>query len=70
MLFVIIGKAKTGSTVKERVGRRGTWKYPSGVRVAAQYWLMTSEPTLITVAEADDPASIMMGIAIGITSSN
>lgn len=63
MLFVIIGKAKSESTMKERVARRVDWKYPAGVRVTAEYWLMAHEPALITIAEADSAASIMMGIA-------
>jgi len=63
MLYVIMGKAKAASTMRERVARRINWQYPPGVRVAAEYWLMSNEPTLIAVAETDDAASIMMGIA-------
>ena len=63
MLFVIMGKPKAGSTTKERVARRINWRYPEGIRVSAEYWLMTSEATLITVAETDDVSSIMKGIA-------
>ena len=63
MLFVIMGKAKTASTIKERVARRVSWEVPSGVRVGAEYWLMTSEPALIAAVEADDLGTIMMAIA-------
>ena len=33
MLFVLIGKAKAGSTGKERIARRARWEYPAGERV-------------------------------------
>lgn len=63
MLYVIIGKAKAAGTRKERVARRVQWQYPPGVRMTAEYWLMSEDPTLIAVAEAEDAAPIMMGIA-------
>ncbi|MBQ0819020.1 DUF3303 domain-containing protein [Microvirga terrae] len=63
MLYVIMGKAKAAGTMKERVARRVAWQYPPGIRVKAEYWLMSGEPALVAIAEADDPAPIMMGIA-------
>ncbi len=62
MLYVIMGKAKTAGTMKERVARRVNWQYPPGIRVTAEYWLMSNDPTLIAIAEADDATPIMMGI--------
>ncbi|RDI50499.1 hypothetical protein [Microvirga subterranea] len=58
MLFVIMGKAKAG-TARERIARRVNLQYPADVRVTAEYWLLTDEPKLITIAEADNVASIM-----------
>jgi hypothetical protein len=63
MLFVIIGKAKAGSTGKERIARRMSWEYPAGMRVVAEYWpITTPEIAVISVAEADNVASVMATI--------
>jgi hypothetical protein len=62
MLFVIIGKAKAGSSGKERIARRVRWEYPAGMRMVAEYWPMSTEAAVIAVAEADDAASIMRAI--------
>jgi hypothetical protein len=61
MLFVLLGKAKVGSTAKQRIARRVNWQYPAGIRVLGEYWLETEDPALIVIAEVDDVASIMMG---------
>ena len=58
MLFVSLGKVRAG-TDQERVARRAQWSYPPGLKMVAEYWLMTDDPKLISVAEADDIASIM-----------
>lgn len=62
MLFVIIGKPKAASTGKERISRRLSWDYPAGMRMVAEYWLMTTEAAVIAVTEADNVASIMKAI--------
>jgi hypothetical protein len=58
MLFVIMDKAKAG-TARERIARRVHWQYPEEIRVAGECWLLTDEPKVITIAEADNVASIM-----------
>jgi uncharacterized protein DUF3303 len=63
MLFVILGKAKAGSTTKQRVARRIKWKHPAGIRVLGEYWLQTDDPSVIMIAEADDVGSLLMGTA-------
>lgn len=63
MLFVAIGKAKATSTTKQRVARRINWKYPAGLRVIGEYWLQSNDPTLITIAEADNIAVLMRAVA-------
>jgi hypothetical protein len=62
MLFVVIGKAKAGSTGKERIARRVSWEYPAGMRMVAEYWPMSTEAAVIAVAEADNVAPIMQAI--------
>jgi hypothetical protein len=62
MLLVLIGRAKAGSTGKERIARRISWEYPAGMRVVAEYWPMSTETAVISVAEADNVASIMAAI--------
>jgi hypothetical protein len=58
MLFVSLGKVRAG-TDRERIARRAQWSYPPGLKMVAEYWLMTDDPKLISVAEADDLAAIM-----------
>ena len=58
MLFVTLAAVRAG-TVKERVARRFEWKYPEGMRVIGEYWLQTSDPSLVVIAEADHIGPIM-----------
>jgi hypothetical protein len=62
MLFVVIGKAKAGSSGKERIARRVSWEYPAGMRMVAEYWPMSTEAAVIAVAEADNVAPIMQAL--------
>ena len=62
MLFVVIGKPKAASSGKERIARRVSWEYPAGMRMIAEYWPMSTEIAVITVAEADSVSSIMTAI--------
>jgi hypothetical protein len=58
MLFVSLASVRAG-TDRERIARRMQWSYPPGVKPAAEYWLQTDNPKLISICEADDIASIM-----------
>jgi hypothetical protein len=62
MLFVVIAKAKAGSSGRERVARRVSWEYPAGMRMVAEYWPMSTAAAVIAVAEADNVGSIMKAI--------
>ena len=62
MLFVALGKVRSGTT-RERVARRMEWKYPEGMRLIAEYWLQTSDPNVIVIAEADSIGPIMAATA-------
>ena len=62
MLFVTLLKVKSG-TSKERIARRAGWQHPDGMRPVAEYWLQTSDPAVISVAEADSVAPIMAAVA-------
>ena len=62
MLFVSLLKVKSG-TMKERIPRRVGWQHPDGMRPVAEYWLQTSDPAVISVAEADSIAPIMAAVA-------
>lgn len=64
MLFVELLKPRAGrsATPKETISRRAQWQYPPGVRVLAEYWLMTNDPEVIVVAEADSVGPIMAGL--------
>lgn len=60
MLFVAMGTVRGDmGTTKERVERRIQWQYPEGASVIGEYWLQTTDPTVIVIFEADDIAPIM-----------
>jgi hypothetical protein len=58
MLFVALLKAKAG-TSQERMARRLQWQHPEEVRPIAEYWLQSSEVTVVTIFEADSVQPIM-----------
>jgi len=62
MLFVTIGMERA-STTKARVARRAQWKYPAGVKVIGEYWLLRPDPVLVLISEADSPEPIMSALA-------
>lgn len=62
MLFVVLLKVRAGTT-RERVARRVQWQYPDGMRMVAEYWLQTTDPAVISIAEADSVAPIMAAVA-------
>ncbi len=53
MLFVALFKTKTG-TPTENIARRAKWQYPQGVKVIAEYWLPSSDPTVVAIYETDN----------------
>jgi len=57
MLFVALGSVRAG-TQRERIARRLEWSYPPGMKVIAEYHLMTPSPVVISIVEADDIAPI------------
>ncbi len=62
MLFVALAKSRPG-TQAEATARRLEWQYPDGLRVVGEYWLQTSDPAVIVIAEADSAAPMMATIA-------
>lgn len=62
MLFVTLCKQRAGTT-KERILRRTQWQYPAGMNVVGEYWLQTTNPVVIVIAEADNIAPIMAAMA-------
>jgi hypothetical protein len=62
MLFVTLGNARD-STTKSRVARRAGWKYPEGIRVIGEYWLMRPDPFLVLISESDSPESMLAALA-------
>jgi hypothetical protein len=41
------------------LARRAEWKYPTGIKVKAEYWPMSSDVQVVTIFSADDPAPVM-----------
>ncbi|HEY65268.1 MAG TPA: DUF3303 family protein [Caldilineae bacterium] len=62
MLFAALLKVRAG-TIAERAARRVKWQPPEGVRLVAEYWLQTTDPSVISIIEADNVASIMAAVA-------
>ena len=58
MLVVALLRVK-GGTPKENMARRAQWSYPDGVRMIAEYWLQTNDPTVISVLETENTAPLM-----------
>ena len=60
MLFVAMCTVRGDSgTTKDRIARRVQWEHPEGVNVIGEYWLQTSDPTVVLIFEADNIAPIM-----------
>lgn len=62
MLFITLCKAR-GGNLRERMSRRLDWTYPPGVKLVAEYWLQTDDPSVVTITEADDPGPMMAALA-------
>ena len=58
MLFVALLTPRA-ATPQERIARRVGWQHPEGIRPIAEYWLGTSDPTVVAVFEADSVAPIL-----------
>ena len=58
MLVIALLRVK-GGTPKENMARRAQWSYPEGVRVVAEYWLQTGNPTVISILETESTAPLM-----------
>lgn len=58
MLFVTLFNARPG-TAAESTRRRLEWMNPEGVKTIAEYWLPTTSPRVVMVAEAEDMATLM-----------
>jgi hypothetical protein len=62
MLFAALLKVRAG-TIVERATRRAEWQAPEGVQLVAEYWLQTTDPSVISIIEADNIAPIMAAVA-------
>ncbi len=63
MLCITLMKAKPNTSMLQRRERRLDWRYPEGMRVLGEYWLATSDPSVISIAEADDAGVIRQAMA-------
>jgi hypothetical protein len=61
MLFAILMKIRS-ATAKERIARRVQWQYPAGAKMVAEYWLMTPDPQVNSIVEAESAAPILAAI--------
>ena len=58
MLFAVLLKPK-GASPQERIARRLQWEHPEGVRPVAEYWLQSTELSVVSVVEADSVQALM-----------
>jgi len=59
MLFVSLMRLREGK-MQSAMAQRMQWEYPEGVKLVAEYWLPTNDPSVINILEVDDPGSIML----------
>ena len=59
MLFVTLCTPKPTTTMAEVLKQRARWTPPEGRKPIGEYWLMTSNPSVIIISEADNIAPIM-----------
>lgn len=62
MLFASLGSVRAG-TDRERIARRAQWSYPPGMKVVAEYWLMTDSPKVVIITEEDSIAPMMAALS-------
>jgi len=59
MLFVSLMRLREGK-MQSAMAQRMQWEYPEGVKLVAEYWLPTNDPSVINILEVDDPGAIML----------
>jgi hypothetical protein len=42
----------------EAMGRRADYQFPTGMRLIGEYWSASSNPSVVAIYEADDPAAL------------
>ena len=58
MLHAMVMKGRPG-TLNESIARRPQWQPPEGVNIVAEYWFPTTDPSVVAIAEADDPNALL-----------
>jgi hypothetical protein len=58
MQFVTLMTMKSGFSRDEITARRMEYTYPEDVHVIAEYWLPSTDPAVVVIAEADDLALV------------
>ena len=62
MDYVAFLRFRPSASSSERdnaLARRATWEYPSGARMIAEYWPMSSDIQVVSIFSTDDVASVM-----------
>ena len=59
MLFVTLLSLKPTATIAQVLKQRMTWTTPEGMKLIAEYWLQSTNPSVISIDEADNIAPIM-----------
>ncbi len=62
MDYVMLLRWKQGLTRDQRDGalmHRAGWKYPSGVKLIAEYWPSAEDPAVVSIFQAEDYGALM-----------
>lgn len=58
MLYVSLLRAKRALSF-EALSRRAQWHPPNDVRIIAEYWLSSRNPTVIVICEANSESTVI-----------
>jgi hypothetical protein len=61
MLFVTLCRLRPGMSL-EGMRRRLEWTPPEGVHIVGEYWLPTSDPRVVFIADATDASAAFSGL--------
>ena len=53
-------QANDQATMAEAMGRRADYQFPTGMRLIGEYWSSNSNPCVVAIYEADDPAALLI----------
>ena len=53
-------QANDQAKMADAMGRRADYQFPTGMRLIGEYWSSSTNPSVVAIYEADDPAALMI----------